>query len=259
MNSMHPSSAGLTIGRRALFVLGCGLLASLCAAEFWDAKPPAQWSDDEIARLLSDSPWARPAAIEFVNAAGGASEMAGPAAPLGGAEEPAPGPGRTRGNNASASAIGFPRGGERVGAPVPPERRIGPETLKATVLWESARPALDALRAPLPEGMGDRCVISVSGALLARVKLDAGGASTQEALDALKRDATLTVGSRAAIHPEIVQRDNTGRTFRFGFSRDALSAAKGDIEVLFLTQIAGLRIQARFSPAAMIYQGKLAL
>ncbi len=256
---MHPSSAGLTIGRRALFVLACGLLASLCAADFWDAKPPDRWSDDEIARLLTDSPWARPATIEFADASGAASEMAGPAVPLGGAEEPAHGPGRTRGNNAGASAIGFPRGGERVGAPVPPDRRIGPETLKATVLWESARPALDALRAPLPGGLGNRCVINVSGTLLARIKLDAGGASTQEALDALKRDATLTVGNQAAIHPEIVQRDNAGRTFRFGFSRDALSAATGDIEVLFLTQIAGLRIQARFSPAAMMYQGKPAL
>ena len=28
---------------------------------FWESKPPAQWSDDELQELLTDSPWAQPA------------------------------------------------------------------------------------------------------------------------------------------------------------------------------------------------------
>jgi hypothetical protein len=31
------------------------------AAPFWEAKPPVQWSDIEIAALLNNSPWAQPA------------------------------------------------------------------------------------------------------------------------------------------------------------------------------------------------------
>src|SRR6185437_4833232 len=29
------------------------------APQFWDAKPPRQWTDMELARLLHDSPWAQ--------------------------------------------------------------------------------------------------------------------------------------------------------------------------------------------------------
>jgi hypothetical protein len=36
-------------------------LLFLFAAPFWEAKPPAQWSDIELAALLNDSPWAQPA------------------------------------------------------------------------------------------------------------------------------------------------------------------------------------------------------
>lgn len=36
-------------------------LIFLFAVPFWEAKPPAQWNDLEIAALLNDSPWAQPA------------------------------------------------------------------------------------------------------------------------------------------------------------------------------------------------------
>src|ERR1700678_828086 len=37
------------------------LVAILCllAASFWDAKAPADWTDDELVRLFTDSPWGR--------------------------------------------------------------------------------------------------------------------------------------------------------------------------------------------------------
>ena len=35
------------------------LLLSLFAAPFWDAKAPANWTEDELQRLFTDSPWAQ--------------------------------------------------------------------------------------------------------------------------------------------------------------------------------------------------------
>ncbi len=31
----------------------------MLAAPFWEAKPPAEWTDQELAQLLGDSPWAQ--------------------------------------------------------------------------------------------------------------------------------------------------------------------------------------------------------
>jgi hypothetical protein len=37
------------------------LLALLARAPFWETKPPAQWTEDELRELLTDSPWAQQA------------------------------------------------------------------------------------------------------------------------------------------------------------------------------------------------------
>ena len=42
------------------------LLCALLAAPFWEAKAPRDWTDAEIARLLSDSPWARAAIAQGI-------------------------------------------------------------------------------------------------------------------------------------------------------------------------------------------------
>ena len=42
------------------------LLCALLAPPFWEAKAPRDWTDAEIARLLSDSPWARAAIAQGI-------------------------------------------------------------------------------------------------------------------------------------------------------------------------------------------------
>ncbi len=37
------------------------LLAAFFAAPFWESRPPSAWTDAELLRLLTDSPWAQPA------------------------------------------------------------------------------------------------------------------------------------------------------------------------------------------------------
>jgi hypothetical protein len=42
------------------------LVCAMLAAPFWEAKAPRDWTDAEIARLLSDSPWARAAIAQGI-------------------------------------------------------------------------------------------------------------------------------------------------------------------------------------------------
>jgi len=58
------------------------LWAALAGASFWEAKPPAEWSKEELAELLSDSPWARPAIAERGIPAGGVQTFLPNARPI---------------------------------------------------------------------------------------------------------------------------------------------------------------------------------
>src|SRR5436189_4929280 len=49
---------GIAIGER--------LLAA--SRDFWNRKPPSQWTPDEIDRLVTKSPWAKQIAAEYLSA-----------------------------------------------------------------------------------------------------------------------------------------------------------------------------------------------
>jgi hypothetical protein len=55
--------------RRILFIFTLVIIASaaLAAAEFWEAKPFLQWSDREVEKVLTDSPWTALVAIPLPN------------------------------------------------------------------------------------------------------------------------------------------------------------------------------------------------
>lgn len=42
-------------------MLAAFLLLALSAKPFWETKPPAEWTDQQVRELISDSPWAQPA------------------------------------------------------------------------------------------------------------------------------------------------------------------------------------------------------
>jgi hypothetical protein len=249
----YESGGGVVIGRREILMLaGAGLVARLrgAGADFWDTKPPEQWSEEEIGRLLTDSPWAKQVTVETV------SETA-PGSESGGSGQPAPEVPRTRGDNAkSAPGVGIPRGGARVGALPPPQQRVGPGATRTAVLWESARPVMDAVKKSLPGTFEDRYVISVRGSLLTRTRAAVDDAK----LDILKPATVLQPNDKPEAHPDVLQgASSMGQVLLFGFSKQDLAIVPGDKEVLFRTTIGAFRIQARFNLQEMLYQGKLAL
>ncbi|MDZ7637984.1 MAG: hypothetical protein U5J83_07000 [Bryobacterales bacterium] len=79
--------------------LGIAVVATLAAAPFWVEKPYTEWNQKEVAKLLSDSPWVRPASVDLdpstMRAPGGmggpdggmrgpGGGMGGPGGPMGG-------------------------------------------------------------------------------------------------------------------------------------------------------------------------------
>jgi len=136
----------------ALAALG---LAGLCqASDKWDAKDPSTWSQDEIHKLMHDSPWARVGKVSLENNMSGMNRGGGqypggqypndPNDPNSGGY---PGGGR-RGGIYMPGGIGLPfpgggggmgRGGGRGG-----NRRQPPITSTAVVRWDSALPLRQA-------------------------------------------------------------------------------------------------------------------
>src|SRR5437899_5396938 len=144
--------------RRTLFLLtGAGVAGlrqlSAGAGDFWDKKPPADWTSEEIDRLLTKSPWAKE-----VNAQYAAGQSGGSGYPGGGYPDGTGYPGGGGGSSGPGTigipgvgipgigGIGFPRrGGGGRGTTGQPRGGQG-SAFHGTVRWDSARPIRDAVK-----------------------------------------------------------------------------------------------------------------
>ena len=217
-----------TMSRRTALVTLAGT-ARLGArdTEFWNRKEPAKWSEREIDRLLTKSPWAKEVEIALA----GASQSDGNAiGAIGGILFP----GRTR--------------------------RRGP-TLMCVVRWESAAPVIEAMQSPLPRVFDGHYAISVNG--LPRQLGDRAPEGDDAALDALiarlKQTTYLRAAGREAVQPELVQLvpGVTTRGFLFGFRRESipLSAENGSV-VFQVTMEGGVRLRTVYYLREMSYGGR---
>src|ERR1019366_2209123 len=171
---MPVDREGLLLSRRRMFLLaGAGLAAWLpldaTTGDFWNKKAPADWTSEEIDRLITKSPWAKTIKAQYASGAGNNGDGGG--YPGGGTGS---GGGYPGGSGRSSGGIGIPGiGGIGIpgiggmgrprgnGGGAPRGGAVSP--YEGTVRWESARPVLDAMKSPLPEAFEGRYVISVSG------------------------------------------------------------------------------------------------
>ena len=157
--------------RRSVLLLAAGAgftslnRLSAFSSDFWNKKDPEEWSGTEIDELTNKSPWAKEVAVSAPSQGGGGGR--------GGLGFPGLGGGGRRGG-----------GGGGGGMPG--------QSFKGIVRWESAKPILDALKTPLPEGFANHYVISVGGIPLdagsrrRNQSQDDGSQSVQNTLDRLK-------------------------------------------------------------------------
>jgi hypothetical protein len=273
-------SVGLS--RRGLLMLAAGAAAQsrlrlyAFGSSFWDKKEPAEWSSDEIDKLVTKSPWAKE-----VNAA--SSAVSRPYAGNAGSD-----PGVGGGGYPTGGAGGYPGGGGGMGYPGGGMggggrgtggggRRGGgsdmPLSYTATVRWESAKPIQAALKTPLPEGLAGAYVISVSGVpILAQGHQRSGDGDsetavskglTDEVLERIKELTYLEPKGKSPAQPSVVQKGAISSSgvpaLLFGFPREVLPLSVDDKEVLFTTQLGRIEVKTKFNLKDMMYHKELAL
>ena len=202
------------------------------AAEFWNAKDPSQWTEDEIQALTSKSPWARAATPTLKGADDPTEASAGP------------------GGGGAGAGGGRGGGGPHFRSGVAP----------VMVRWESAQPILDALKAPLAADLAGHYVISVTNLPMASPRPAGRGGETapDDALDRLQNGATLQAKGKDPAEAGIARRTRIGAIL-FGFSREYLRLTPNDRDIFFRLDTGVLNISVKFDGKEMVYRGKLAV
>ncbi len=237
----------------------------LLAADVWKDKKADEWSEKDVQRLLTHSPWAKEVAVEVHTAgmesggrSGGRGGRGGGDASMGsggaggvadGSEGMAGGPGGGGGGRGGA------RGGAGGGEGGPAANR--PE-MKAIVRWESARPVREATHKQLPEQLAGNYVISVLGLRLP----DIGAGPEAGNLEERVKSATqLQRKGRDPIRPARVQmgRPGQGPLLIFIFLRGSQPIEAADKDVVFHIALGRMELKAKFALKDMMYHGELAL
>ena len=231
------------------------LLAALPAIcfceEFWNTKAPADWSEKEVERILTRSPWTRAATSEF-NPRAMRREGGGMRPPEGGPptgeREGGPGPGA---------------GGPGGGGP------MGPPEFDARVRWESALPVREALKEKLPKEYYGYYVIAVHGLPQMRrppMRREGGpnidpDQMRKRMMERMKENTLLAFKGRDALKPERVETATAGESsiFLFFFPRGEAPIAPADKELTFSTVFGPMEVKAAFPLKEMVYRGKLEL
>ncbi|MCS6954073.1 MAG: hypothetical protein RMK57_16925 [Bryobacterales bacterium] len=247
----------------ALALLGLGV--ALPGADFWEKKKFSEWTDKEVNKMLTNSPWA--ASVDL--------RVGMPMGPMGGGRS---GPGGAMGGPPGGGGGGFggeggaELGGGGLGGGMPGgfEGPAAPPAIPVTIRWQTALPVRQALvrarfgseAATSPEAQQmlsaeqQTYIIAVGGLppMLLR------GAEP----DKLKTEAVLKVKGRQPLRAQDVRfsREQDRLTLFLVFPRtqpDGYTIRLEDKEVEFSLRLAAADIKRKFKLKEMLYDGRLEL
>jgi len=250
---------------RAAAVVLC-LAVSLAAAPPWSKKDSGEWSDQEIERILYDSPWAQPSSATLSTRNRANAEPVGPvpgAAQAGMATPGGAGAGRWDGGVGRAPGVGA----------LP--------TIPVTIRWDSALPIREALTRLGKVASGSfadvsgQYVITIIGLVPAGQYSERGRfvprsqtddmngeprskQDPEQMLQGLTGSTRLRVRGHDAIAPVDVKLDADSGELHFLFPRGT-NISEADKEVLFTARFGPMTIEKRFRLKDMRYKGKLEL
>ena len=188
-------------------------------SDFWNKKPPPNWTREEVARLLKDSPWAKEIAPTYTSL-------------------PPPTDRRPWGEN---PPIGWGSG--------PKPQRSVKASYQATIRWESAEPIRLAQKIALPAAFNGYYVLGIVFQYATRGDLGS------KPIENLQQSAVL-LGTRA-IDAEIVQvHPEMANEFLVGFPKTPPSGVQ---RWEFSARVGLLALKAKFDTGDMLYHGQLAL
>ena len=232
---MNRREFGIVLG-------GTGLLH---ATDPWKEKPSSEWSDTEIQKLRTRSPWAKETS---------ASQASQP----------------TLGNRVpSADSAGS-------GAPDATPRGLdrgaleGGTQIHALVRWESAQPLIDSAKRPRSTQAESFYILSASGLPVLEQHAAARDNSAigkeailenKSVLVRLKERTSIERKGKQALRPEKVEMIEAGnlRVPVFFFSRTVDPIVAEDKEITFHTRYGAMDLKAKFALKDMVYKGKLEL
>ena len=245
-------------------ILGLAVAGVLLAAQPWSKKDPSQWTADDVARVLGDSPWALPSGAIF-----GIQPDDDPPAP-----QELPGA-------AQAGLAGAQNSNQHWDGGVGRLDRYQVPTLNVTVRWDSALPERLALRRQQELGNGSAppyttaqadkdYIITVAGLVPAGRYHSVGQAETKsssdDSVDARNPESMLEglmqysrlVTRAGAIRAEDAKLDAASGAIHLFFPRTH-PITQGDKEVLFETRFGSLSVAQKFRLKDMLYRGRLEL
>lgn len=234
--------------------------------DFWNKKPASEWSENEIKKLMTRSPWAKEATAQMNLSAGGMLGGRGGGGGRGG-----------RGGGGGGGGMGGMDGGGGMGEGGFGEggmgggMRGGGQQLRLFVRWESAAPVVEARKRQRAPALDQYYLLSVSG-LPMRPPAAAGKRAQQgaaagdpeqrrAAMEArLKEGVRLQVKGRDPIAPAQVQRPNaqSGVLLLF-FPRETRPVQLSDKEMVFSVKMDPIDAKVKFPLKDMVYRGELAL
>ncbi len=242
------------------------LALGLWAADSWQNKPAADWSDKDVQKVLTNSPWAKAIGVTASGLMDSAA-MPGrggrgfggddsPPSPGGGGQIPGGSAGVPGGNVASRSL-----GDEGLGSQAAP-------SIALTVVWESALPVKQALarrkfgaeaatsaeaKKFLEEDPG--YLVAVAGIPDALVQ-----ASAAHGKAALLQRTSLSAKGKPPLQASGVEVGPPGKVTQviFTFPKTA-PFSMDDKDVEFSTQLGAVAVRYKFHLKDMLYQGKLEL
>ncbi len=254
----------------------------LVAGEVWNTKDPAQWTSDEIDRILTNSPWAKSSKVTFD---GSRSGQTGRGSGSGG--RTSGGIGLPGGIGFPGGGIGFPGGGTSRRSPYPggtgtsSDPGVGTAPSSVLVRWESALPVQQALErlgdkaagaGSNQNSSGKRYIITVFGfpsdtRRRGGYDEDSGqndrnnaDRNSNDLREQLISSTRLVIKGKPPISPEDVKTSANGvsKEIRFIFPLTE-AVTSDDKEVSFETRTGRYRLETKFHPKEMNYRGKLEL
>jgi hypothetical protein len=229
----------MPLRERAVAVSLCAVLgaisigsAGVIAADFWDSKPFAEWSDKDLQRMLSDSPWSHQVSVVMPRSPREAGDL---------------NPGGRGGDESGRG--GFP-------APAP--------QLKVDVQWRSAQPMRQAMAlrqfgtvekipADLRDTLEQDDSVYVVIVLGLPMQMATAAADARKATF-LRRDGHAPI----AVSEGGPQQSGNGFALVFAFPRtDAIMPQDNEVE--FVTKLGDLEIRRKFKLKEMVAAGHLRL
>jgi hypothetical protein len=234
-------------------LIGFGLCAY--AADFWQ-KPASEWTDKEVQKMMTNSPWAKPFGVNMVGPSTGFGTAQGnTGADPGGGAPISEGGGGGRGGRGGGGGGGAPGGGGGFGGGsvdiVARWQSAMPEKLAFVRMRFGAEGATSDQSKQILEHQDDGYVIILSGNLRPFLRVNPEGAKK-----IIQDNTVLGVHGKEAIRLQSV--DVTPMQVVYTFSR-ATPLTVEDKEVEFTTKLADVVLKYKFRLKDMVYNGKLEL